>query len=95
MHDAGELEVALGAGAAIIGVNNRDLRDFSVEIERTFALRDSIPDGVLVVSESGISTPAHLARLQRAGVHAALVGERLMRAPDPAAELAVLRGGLV
>ena len=95
VHDEFELGVALGAGAAIVGINNRDLRDFSVEIERTFALRDAVPEGVVVVSESGISTPAHLARLQRNGVHAALVGERLMRAADPAAELAALRSELI
>jgi indole-3-glycerol phosphate synthase len=95
VHDEAELEVALGAGAAIVGVNNRDLRDFTVEIERTFALRDAIPEGVVVVSESGISTAAHLARLQRHGIHAALVGERLMRAEDPAAALIALRADLV
>ncbi len=94
VHDRDELEVALGAGATIIGINNRDLRDFSVEIDRTFSLRDAVPDGVLVVSESGIQTPAHLVRLERNGVHAALVGERLMRAAEPAAELEALRGGL-
>ena len=68
VHDAAELELAAGAGAGIIGVNNRDLRDFSVEVERTFTLLDAIPAGVLVVSESGISTATHLGRLQRAGV---------------------------
>jgi indole-3-glycerol phosphate synthase len=95
VHDHAELDVALGAGAAIVGINNRDLRDFSVEIERTFALRDAVPEGVLVVSESGITTAAHLARLQRHGVDAALVGERLMRAADPAAELLALRAELI
>jgi indole-3-glycerol phosphate synthase len=90
VHDQAELDVALRAGARIVGVNNRDLRDFSVEVERTFGLLDLIPDGVIVVSESGIWTPAHLARLRRAGVHAALVGERLMREDDPAAALAAL-----
>jgi indole-3-glycerol phosphate synthase len=93
VHDEGELRRALAAGATIVGINNRDLRDFSVEIERTFSLRDLVPAGVLVVSESGISTPAHLGRLHRDGVHAALVGERLMRAADPAAELRVLAAG--
>jgi len=94
VHDRAELDVALALGAAIVGVNNRDLRDFSVEIERTFALREAIPDGVIVVSESGISTAAQLARLERHGVHAALVGERLMAAPDPAQALAELRAEL-
>jgi indole-3-glycerol phosphate synthase len=93
VHDEAELDVALHAGARIVGINNRDLRDFSVEVERTFALLDRIPDGVLVVSESGIWTPAHLARLRRAHVDAALVGERLMREDDPAAALAALLAG--
>jgi indole-3-glycerol phosphate synthase len=84
VHDETELEVALGAGARIVGINNRDLRDFSVDVERTFALRELVPADVLVVSESGISTPAQLARLERSGVDAALVGESLMRADDPA-----------
>ena len=93
VHDADELAVALEAGAGIVGVNNRDLRDFSVDIERTFALRAAIPDGVLVVSESGIWDGEHLARLRDAGVDAALIGERLMREDDPAAALrALLRG---
>jgi indole-3-glycerol phosphate synthase len=91
VHDRGELEAALAAGARIVGVNNRDLRDFSVEIERTFSLLSAIPGGVLVVSESGIWTPAHLARLSADGVDAALVGERLMREPDPGAGLRALR----
>jgi indole-3-glycerol phosphate synthase len=93
VHDGVELEVALDCGAEIIGINNRDLRDFSVEIERTFSLRDAVPAGVLVVSESGISAPAQLARLRRHRVDAALVGERLMRATDPAAELRALADG--
>ena len=93
MHDAGELAVALEAGAQIVGVNNRDLRDFSVEIERTFALRDEIPEGVLVVSESGIWTSAHLQRLRDARVDGALIGERLMREEDPAAALQALVDG--
>ena len=93
VHDADELAVALGVGAGIVGVNNRDLRDFSVEIERTFALRDEIPEGVLVVSESGIWTATHLQRLRDARVDAALIGERLMREEDPAAALRVLADG--
>jgi indole-3-glycerol phosphate synthase len=93
VHDADELGVALEAGARIVGVNNRDLRDFSVEIERTFALRVQIPEGVLVVSESGIWTAAHLERLRDARVDAALIGERLMREEDPAAALRVLADG--
>jgi indole-3-glycerol phosphate synthase len=90
VHDEAELAVALDAGAEIVGVNNRDLRDFTVEFERTFALLPGMPDGVLVVSESGIWSAEHLERLREAGVHAALVGERLMREADPAAALRAL-----
>jgi len=90
VHDHAELETALAAGASIVGVNNRDLRDFSVDIGRTFELLDAIPADVVVVAESGISSREHLARLREAGVGAALIGERLMRAEDPAAALAEL-----
>jgi indole-3-glycerol phosphate synthase len=93
VHDAAELEVALGLGAEIIGVNNRDLRDFSVELERTFELLDAMGPDTIVVAESGINSAAHLARLGERGVHAALIGERLMRAQDPAAALAALISG--
>ena len=91
VHDEEQLEVALGAGARLVGVNNRDLRDFSVDLTRTERLRGRIPEGTIVVSESGIAEPAQLARLRDAGVHAVLVGERLMRAPDPAGALRSLR----
>jgi len=91
VHDRAELDAALGVGAEIIGVNNRDLRDFSVDIERTFGLLDAMPDEAIVVAESGIATPEHLDRLRRRGVHAALIGERLMRESDPALALESLR----
>jgi indole-3-glycerol phosphate synthase len=91
VHDRGELARALAIGAQIVGVNNRDLRDFSVDVERTESLMDDIPDGVLVVSESGISEADQLLRLRARGVDAVLVGESLMRSPDPAAALAALR----
>jgi len=90
VHDAAELELAAAAGAQIIGVNNRDLRDFSVDFERTFALVELMPEGAIVVAESGIGTPAQLRRLREGGVHAALIGERLMREPDPARALSEL-----
>jgi indole-3-glycerol phosphate synthase len=90
VHDAAELELALAAGAEIVGVNNRDLRDFSVDPERTLRLLESIPAGVIVVAESGIGTPEQLARLRERGVHAALIGERLMRAEDPELALRTL-----
>jgi indole-3-glycerol phosphate synthase len=91
VHDATELHVALDAGADLIGINNRDLRDFSVDVERTFALLADIPAGVIVVSESGIGEPEQLARLHQAGVAAVLVGESLMRAPNPEETLRALR----
>jgi indole-3-glycerol phosphate synthase len=87
VHDGGELRRALELGADIVGVNNRDLRDFSVDVERTAQLMDEVPPGVLVVSESGIGAPEQLARLEDRGVQAVLVGESLMRAADPAAAL--------
>ena len=83
VHDAPELERALAAGASLIVVNNRDLRDFSVEPQRTFALLELMPPDTLVVAESGISTREQLERLAAAGVAGALVGERLMRADSP------------
>jgi indole-3-glycerol phosphate synthase len=90
-HDAGELRVALNAGADLIGINNRDLRDFSVDVERTFALLGAIPPEVTVVSESGIADAEQLVRLHEAGVDAVLVGESLMRAPMPEDALRALR----
>jgi indole-3-glycerol phosphate synthase len=87
VHDRDELQRALEIGAEIIGVNNRDLRDFSVDLQRTESLMDDVPAGVVVVSESGIGAPEQLERLERRGVHAVLVGESLMRAADPAGAL--------
>jgi indole-3-glycerol phosphate synthase len=83
VHDRAELARANEAGAELIGINNRDLRDFSVDLERTFALLEHVPDGGVVVSESGIATAAQLRRLEERGVQAVLVGETLMRSPDP------------
>jgi indole-3-glycerol phosphate synthase len=93
VHDGAELERAAAVSAQLIGVNNRDLRDFSVDPERTFTLLGAMPPGALVVSESGINTPADLRRLAERGVDAALIGERLMRDGDPAAALRELRSG--
>jgi indole-3-glycerol phosphate synthase len=93
VHDRDELEIAAAAGGEIIGVNNRDLRDFSVDTERTYALLEAMPSGAIVISESGIATAADLTRLSAAGVDAVLVGERLMRSDDPAAALRELLAG--
>lgn len=83
VHDAEELRRAADAGAVLIGVNNRDLRDFSVDVRRTFELLRLMPAGATVVSESGIGTAEQLRELDEHGVHAALVGETLMRARHP------------
>jgi indole-3-glycerol phosphate synthase len=91
VHDAGELERALALGADLIGINNRDLRDFSVDLARTESLMGRMPAGVSVVSESGIATAEQLQRLEQRGVQAVLVGETLMRSADPADALARLR----
>lgn len=91
VHDAQELRRAAAIDPAIVGVNNRDLRDFSVDVGRTSELMAAMPAGALVVSESGISSAAQLAALEGQGVDAVLVGETLMRASDPAAALAELR----
>ena len=90
VHDAVELERALATEANLIGINNRDLRSFQVSLDVTLALKDKVPAGRLLVSESGIRTPEDVARLRASGVHAFLVGEGFMRAPDPGLELARL-----
>jgi indole-3-glycerol phosphate synthase len=83
VHDEEELETALELDAEVIGINNRDLTDFTVDLNRTFDLLSDVPAGKLVVSESGLYTRDQLIELERVGVDAVLVGERLMRAPDP------------
>ena len=93
-RDADEVRLAVEAGARIVGVNNRDLRDFTVDPKNGMRLRRLVPDGVLFVSESGISDAADVAALRALGVDAVLVGEALMRAVDKKAKLAELRGGV-
>jgi indole-3-glycerol phosphate synthase len=90
VHDADELTRALRLATPLIGINNRNLRTFETTLETTIALLPSIPTGRIVVTESGILTPADVARMRAAGVHAFLVGEAFMRALDPGAELARL-----
>ena len=92
VHDEGELERALESGADIIGVNNRDLRTFGVSLETTLGLRKRIPDGVVVVAESGIRTRDDVLRLVDAGVDAMLVGEALMTARDIGRKVRELMG---
>jgi indole-3-glycerol phosphate synthase len=83
VHDEAELDVAKGVGATLIGINNRDLRSFETDLAVTERLAPLVPEGAIVVAESGIFEPAHLARLERAGASAFLVGESLMREVDP------------
>lgn len=90
VHDSGELAIAASIGASLIGVNNRDLRDFTVDIARTSSLIEEMPPGATVVSESGIAAPEQLRALEQQGVAAVLVGETLMRSPDPQSALAAL-----
>ena len=92
VHDEEELTRALDAGARIIGVNNRDLHTFEVDIRTSLRLRPLAPDSALFVAESGIRTRADVEQLERGGVDAVLIGESLMRAPDKVEALAVLRG---
>lgn len=92
VHDEAELEHALGAGADIIGVNNRNLRTLDVGLDVARRLAPRIPDGVVKVAESGMKTTADLTALAAVGYDAFLVGERFMTAPDPAAALRELLG---
>ena len=87
VHDQEEMDVALQAGTEIIGINNRDLRTFSTDLEVTQRLAPRVPAGNIIVSESGISTSEHLQRLALLGVNAVLVGEALVTAPDVAAKV--------
>lgn len=91
-HDEQEIASAAAAGARVIGVNNRNLKNFTVDVTNSLALRQKAPPEVLFVAESGITSPSDVSALRAAGVDAVLVGEALMRAPDKAAALAALRG---
>ena len=88
-----ELDVALRLDADVIGINNRDLEDFTVDITRTFELLADVPAGKTVVSESGIVYREQIEELERVGVDAVLVGETVMRAPDPEDAVRALVGG--
>lgn len=90
VHDAAELDAALQLKTPLIGINNRNLRTFEVSLDTTLGLLPRIPGDRLVVTESGILTPDHVRLMRENGVHAFLVGEAFMRAPDPGAELARL-----
>lgn len=92
VHDEHELEVVLAVGCSLIGVNNRNLKDFSMDIETTFRLKKMIPADIPVVGESGLKTQADLERLLKAGITAALIGETLMRGHAGGNTLRGLRG---
>ena len=91
-HDAGELERALEENAEVIGINNRDLDDGTVNIATTYELMPDVPAGKTVVAESGISERAELEELERVGVDAVLIGGALMSAADPEAKTRELTG---
>jgi indole-3-glycerol phosphate synthase len=93
VHTAEELDLAIAAGARIIGVNNRDLHTLTVRVDTSFELIDEIPDGCVAVSESGLRSAEDLTRLRAAGFDAFLIGEHLMRESDPGAGLRRLLKG--
>jgi len=92
VHDEKELEKSLVAGSRLIGINNRDLRDFTVDLKTTIRLRKGIPDSIPVVSESGIKTHEDMKMLDDNGITAALIGETLMRSDDRETAIRKLRG---
>ena len=92
VHDEEEMQSAIEAGARVIGVNNRNLKDFSVDTENSRRLRSMIPAEVLFVSESGVRDENDVRKLREIGADAVLIGEALMRAEDKKAKLAALRG---
>jgi len=92
-HDEREIESAMKAGARIIGVNNRNLKDFSVDINNSGKLRSMVPEDIMFVAESGIKTRDDVAKLEEIGVNAVLIGETLMRAADKKKMLEELKFG--
>ncbi|MCL2778768.1 MAG: indole-3-glycerol phosphate synthase TrpC [Polyangiaceae bacterium] len=92
VHSEAEIEMALAAGARVIGVNNRNLKTFEVDRKLSERLRAAVPNGVIFVAESGIRSPEDIAALRKIGTHAVLVGETMMRSADKKAMLSCLRG---
>jgi len=90
IHDDAELELAIDAGAELLGINNRDLKTFEVDVETCHRLKRSIPDAIPVVAESGFDRPEEIRRLREAGFAGVLIGESLVTAPDPEGKLAEL-----
>lgn len=91
-HDSAEIEMAIRAGARVIGVNNRNLKDFSVDTKNSRNLREIVPEDIIFVSESGVKDASDIAALREAKVNAVLIGETLMRAEDKKAKLDELKG---
>lgn len=91
-HDESEVRMALNAGARIIGVNNRNLKDFSVDTDNSRKMRELVPDNVIFVSESGVKSADDIKKLREMGADAVLIGETLMRAEDKKAKLLELKG---
>ena len=92
VHDEAELEIALSAGAEIIGINHRNLKTFEMDTSLSLRLRPLIPEGRIIVAESGINSAEDVLPLKQAGINAVLVGEALMTAPDPGAKVRELAG---
>lgn len=93
-HDEEEIKSALSAGARIVGVNNRNLKDFSVDTENSRRMRDLVPSDIIFVSESGVQSSDDIQFLREIGANAVLIGETLMRAEDKSAKLSQLRGNV-
>ncbi len=93
-HDEEEIHSAVRAGARVIGVNNRNLKDFTVDIHNCIRLKKYIPKDVIYIAESGIKTAQDIAKIRNAGIDAVLIGETLMRAKDKKKELEALKGEL-
>lgn len=91
-HDSEETAAAIRAGARIIGVNNRNLKDFTVNTSNSVSLRESVPGDIIFVSESGVKSAQDISALRKAGTNAVLIGETLMRAQDKKAKLNELKG---
>lgn len=93
-HDENEIKTAVNSGARIIGVNNRNLKDFTVDTGNSRRMRELVPENIIFVSESGVKTAEDIKLLREAGADAVLIGETLMRADDKTAKLAELKGNL-
>lgn len=93
-HDENEIKTALSSGARIIGVNNRNLKDFTVDTGNSRRMRELVPADIIFVSESGVKTPEDIKLLRESGADAVLIGETLMRADNKTAKLAELKGNL-